>query len=1484
MAPLPPFTTQTTLPPPDSADAPPELAEVLLPGDVPVLLLPVRLETRFATLPDGSTELRVRVFPDTVHLDAHEPELTAAERDWGQHYWEQDWRGGLATEVRSAAWQQLADRFRAPRAAWIARATRPVNADQRPQVSTAPDADLPVAPQFPDTPTTPDDSAWRSAAQARLMPDRWVAVLSSSGKPSIVVTGRDVAASLAVGPDPTRVVVTVADNELAIDPAMAWLVDFKEAEAAGMGLRVAVPPAVLSAGIDSLHVMGVRAAGTPDDAAAAVAGLLDAHHYTDGLEILPFGTPSSNTTESRSGLDSVDYGHRRTFAAQIRERASLTADADALRLGAALGLSGDPARATLDTVVGADGTHDLDQRSMTSALWESSWGYFLSNLYGFQGTGLSFAATSWARAHATGFVRAAGPFPALRCGHQPYGVLPVTSLDLWQSPGASDATFLSTLRTLLTDLRDTVFRPQVTAVPRLGRRQGPADPDADLVDVMQVDGLSSAFDVRHQLGRHFLEHLRSFTGEDLRTDGFIPAQDAAANGPLRLLGLLGAASPPRITQHVFAEESWPVTAPVSAAESAFITGLLELPGIASIVGQGTTSLLQALVRHSLLREYAVAAAQLTGIPTLSTAGGGGLLELLREPELVDLVEGAPATVTWLRQLDGPLTSAIASSASSVRAYLEGTTGSTEPSTAALADTRQALKHLATLSDDRLRLLTAATLDAATDRLDAWITSLATRRLAELRASAPSGVRVGGYGWVENLRPDATPSALATPPGDAESLIMAPGDSGFIHAPTPTHAVAAALLRNAHLGATGTPNADSPFSIMLNSWGSREAARLLQGVRAGQPLGALLGYRFERSLHDVQLGGYLLAIRALAPLDSPDAPPSAAPKGTVGANNVVDGLALYRRWVAEPGDIQTAVRADGASDDVVTTIGACLAQLGEAVDALADALTAETAYQAARGNVSRTSSTLDTLARGETAPPELEVTRFPHSGTALTHRVVVLLPADLTPATGWPGGSSPRSRAEPVLDAWAGLLLSNPHRTRCTVHRVNGAGSVVRTATFPLADLALAALDVVHTAGLTGVGQQGSDLEHLVIRRAAALPAHPGSDIGVGWRIDTNRPADLPLDGLTFSDVLEQARAVHALLAGARAADADDLAPPERPFTDGADLTDLQTRLLAAEAALAVAHQALAQLTSTTDADPGLLATAMLAVGAYGIAHATPSPDADPATLRSLGSAVLQQSQARLDKGAELRALPEPSDARAQRTRLTDRMRAVFGPTFLTLLRITCGVGQAAELSAALTSSTQAQDGDPFAVTTWLTRIERVRDPVARLCAPLLTAEALGSGDGPDFAVAQLPYTPGVRWVALPAAPGTLPHGAVSLVVHRPQTVDPSGVLAAVLVDEWVELVPDQQETTALTFQLNPPNSVAPQSLLLAVPPTPRQDWTLGTLHRVLAETFDLAKLRAVRSESLDAVSQYLPAVILAQNTNQDAVSTDLMQLTRPEGS
>ena len=155
---------------------------------------------------------------------------------------------------------------------------------------------------------------------------------------------------------------------------------------------------------------------------------------------------------------------------------------------------------------------------------------------------------------------------------------------------------------------------------------------------------------------------------------------------------------------------------------------------------------------------------------------------------------------------------------------------------------------------------------------------------------PTGLAVGGYGWVTDLRPQPAGPPADPLPGEPTPLVTVADDPGFIHAPSLNQASAAALMRNIHLSHGGKP--DSPFAIQLPSGRIRLVRQLFEGVRQGQPLGAVLGYTLERGLHDAGLDELIDKLRRLAPL------PGAATDTGVVRRLVVDGLAGSGR-VFEP---------------------------------------------------------------------------------------------------------------------------------------------------------------------------------------------------------------------------------------------------------------------------------------------------------------------------------------------------------------------------------------------------------------------------------------------------------------------------------------------------------------------------------------------------------------------------------------------------------
>jgi hypothetical protein len=1487
------FRTALRLPTTEAATTPipAELQSDLCSSDRPLALLPVRLETRFFLQPDGTYELRVRVYPDKIHIDAHETGLTSSERQWGRHYWEEEWRAGDDDNARAEAWRQFVERFDTSRAAWIARVLRPTNPNDRPGSAVPREQPLPSQPTFPvlDDPHDGEaDVAWRHAPTARLLPDRWIAIAYSAGKVVATATGKNINQSLVVGPDPKAAPEPIPDDELAIDKGMGWMVDFKVAEDEGMGLRLNLSAQLASVGLETLVVLGVSGSLPADDAARQLGQLFDSHHYTDGLSFLRTGVPTNNTEEVRSGFSEYDAGARRSFDAEMRDgEASADVDSNALQLGKALGLDPETIPETLGRIPEAAQLRSLDVRSMNTALWSATWGYFLTNMLGMEGAGLAPELVEWARDHFISHVQGAGPFAAIRCARQPYGVLPVTSLDFWEPSAETSAEKPDAwLRSMLIKLRDHVWRTNLVDVPRLGRTTNPA---TDLAEVMRIEGQSGRYFTRALMGPHYLQHLRSFILEDIEGRGWLTAQDDMTAPILAKLGLSGR---PRLSRATYEDRSWDVVIPVvqrgeisaqQKLEPNYVQALLTETTIdammeAHVQGSETGSLLHALLRHAALREYANAAARILSAqgPTLN-GQDTSFPSLIRDQELVNLMPGSQPTMTWKRQLDQVVPAVTGTQ--TVRSYLENLTQFETSAVADLGAFRRALMHLQFLDTETLQLLTQGALDLASHRLDAWITSLATKRLNAMRASQPQGVYVGAYAWVENLKPAPVAATVATPSGESGTMFAQIDDPGFIHAPSLDHASTAALLRNAHLGHSGAALPDGPFAIDLSSQRMREAEQLLDGVRQGQPLGALLGYRFERRLHDMSMDQFIDDFRKIAPLNTDRLTTPGQPQENIAPNNVVDGLTLHERWPAKASEI---VALTGAS---YSAIERELKAVGDAIDAVSDALTAETAYQLVRGNSSRTASTLQSVSRGDSPPPELEVSRTPRSGIAFTHRVVALFNESGVSPGGWVSSNSPRAAADSVLHTAVGRLLGDPSRVRCVIERLDDAGIVVETQEFRASELGLSALDAAFSVEVQARDAGATDLEQLCLYYVQRKPN--GFLPGARLRIQPGRPAGWTAADLTLHDLIEQSRNIRRVLSRSRALDGHDLDLPERVTSSGVDFSDLAARAAAADAALQAANSAL-QAILQPGADAESLRDAILKAGRFGIGGAVPisvagDGDTERDALRIQATSVAKETQARVHRGAELRALPDAQEETKRRDQLLERLRTVFGPGFVAMPRFTCANSD--ELAAARAATLELQGGDSLAALSWFTRSERVREQLYSLGSALRGAEVLGTGERLQLEVAQIPWAERDRWVALPLQnQKAIPPGRLSLVIQSTAAVDLGQRISGLLIDEWVEAVPNTKETTALTFQFNPPDVCAPQAILLAVPPVPGKPWNAWNLQRVLLETIDLAKLRAVEPQSLDEVSQYLPAMYLGLNADNAAVSTDFGPLThsRPD--
>ena len=110
------------------------------------VLLPLRLETKF-TPPVGLAGwvLRVRVIPDVLSVDRHDPLPSVVELDSVEAFW-RHCDGDLSTPQGEAEWRALCARQGVARAAWLARTFPPVTVDG--QVTVSRPADIRTEPRI----------------------------------------------------------------------------------------------------------------------------------------------------------------------------------------------------------------------------------------------------------------------------------------------------------------------------------------------------------------------------------------------------------------------------------------------------------------------------------------------------------------------------------------------------------------------------------------------------------------------------------------------------------------------------------------------------------------------------------------------------------------------------------------------------------------------------------------------------------------------------------------------------------------------------------------------------------------------------------------------------------------------------------------------------------------------------------------------------------------------------------------------------------------------------------------------------------------------------------------------------------------------------------------------------------------------------------------------------------------------------------------
>jgi hypothetical protein len=1154
----------------------------------PILLLPVRLETRFK-----GNELWVRIFPDDCWIDTFDPILTEAEVEAAKTYWTSIWSGGGLEDQERAAWAALATSFGSGRAGWILEQYIPVNLAAKPSKPRAEDVVLTIASETPlataeqapaaafwraawladgdaaqtdaalatlqaavgnaraqsivnsyapanfATPLAPGvtkssvnlsvafltfpvvntkQSAWSEAPKAIILPDRFVFLgyEGSAEEPSVFEIGNPVPSPLIVGPNPTATGADQfqldADGNMKVPDELKWLSNFERAVAVGMGFRIRLSETQARRGFSRVLVIGLRINADEATAQEEIETLLR-HHSVGraGLALIPQGTPTNNTEAENSGLSRLD-DPAQSF--EDRKQPLFTPQAgwldkkDGQWLAEYLGV--DPAIFSNTHQAGC--TDQIAARAMNQVLWPATMGYWMETMMSpvFTADGVEQTRNFFNR-----YVIAGGGCPAIRIGSQPYGILPATTFShmAWiserQHPldvagGDQVRKFLRQLYPILFAMEED-FHAKLGEVSFVGK---PGDPHALLLDIVGLHPGSVEWSQRYAESLKTLYNRLNLQGFGGLIQKIITALERlAAHNKLAALGYGGDQSPP-ILDLIFNGKhnqlNGGVVDDVPLSETAAIraytddgrnyiqwlidaarTSLDALYAQQGFKGdRGPTALLYLFLRHALQLGYHDVSIRLHQNAGLYDAAA--VLKARSDDPFLHIRQNNLVSESRYQPLYAVAPAITGSNTLAVHQYIGAQLGVLIVARY-LREQLIALDRLKNEPTARLERAFADHIDCCAYRLDAWLLGIVNYQLGLMRnvfdgsaAPARRGIYLGGYAWLETLAPESKqlePVRLADPDlikqfaSHGEPPLMRDhANQGYIHAPSLNQAVAAAILRNGFIS-NASPANRKTMAVNLTSERVRTALGFIEGIRAGQSLSDLLGYQFERGLHDrhalAEVDKFIYKLRKAFPLRADHLQSTKTEEGVpieaIEARNVVNGLALVEHIQKTnnklyPFDKPTLPAATQAEQDA---INAEVDRLLESHDAVADLALSEGVYQAVVGNYDRVASTYDAYARGN-FPPEPDVVRTPLNGIGLTHRVALHLEAGANPnVSPIPGlAMTPRAQAEPALNRWLAAILPSLAEIACRVTFREAATGLARTREITLRQLDLQPADFI----------------------------------------------------------------------------------------------------------------------------------------------------------------------------------------------------------------------------------------------------------------------------------------------------------------------------------------------------------------------------------------------------------------------------------------
>lgn len=762
------------------------------------------------------------------------------------------------------------------------------------------------------------------------------------------------------------------------------------------------------------------------------------------------------------------------------------------------------------------------------------------------------------------------------------------------------------------------------------------------------------------------------------------------------------------------------------------------------------------------------------------------------------------------------------------------------------------------------------LDLNSYRVDAWISSLATRRISEMRSRPKyeKGIYFGAYGWIEGLEKNTDN------PVEKETLTdVYKGEGGIIHASSPAQAVASAIFKNSYMSYKEIETTN-PFTLNLISDRLQKSQVLLDGIRQGQELEALLGYQLERYLHEHPNGGLhneIYILREAFPLYENITAENGPDTGFRNLS-VIDGLKAIEHKNNLPAAIDATVKP---------AVISYIEKLEDVLDGSLDALMYEAGFQVTQGNLSQAAAAMD-AAKGEIEPPRIDSIKTRIPGVGLSHKLILGLSA---PNTAFPLENC-RAFAEPALETWLAKNIGDLQNIGFAVELTDtNTGELIETVDLNLGDLGLGYLDLLYLSR-DPVDNQASELELRMWQQVIILRGT--MDPQIQYRITDPFSSGLQ----PLSSALEVFRAAYDLFSKCRPLQSKDLHLESEAVTAATiALDDVRTgRLLPILDRLKL----IVQNNAVTSDDLRFLCLL----------------DIDPAKMALLAGLEIPTEKLLMEilekiaaTDAALATYNATTSFDAAFEVLQQAARILFGPNFI-LLPPALASATFAQLYAApeqqllvgdKADRSHTQSWGQERIETWIQGLAQVHENTEVFEDWQLIRTAWETlADQPrnaTYRVVQGPTGLQYPWLALsnteidsllqqhyaeqevyknaatgesyPLADGTYyPDGATCTVLCAASDLSLDTPVFGLVIEEFSEHLPNDKVDTGLSFHYNAPNNEPPQAILLAVHPKATMEqnffWSEDDLRDILYDTMDLYKTRMIDTDALQEYGYLLP--------------------------